>query len=359
LLWLVLIAPLLAGAPKGGGDLEGLEAIRGKAGKIRGIDLAVGRAKMGDGRWRMAAEEFREVLRERPNYGMAKIGLGESLASLGKCNDALVYLLDVPRDKSIWTVDAASAEALCRYRVGEVSASLAAYEEAIVLGGNRDAKPWVQMTLVVSRQGDPQGAQRMTELFSRLPDNDWMVLLAYTWIAYDSGSEDLDRYLPRLESVTGPGSGPIQVQRLQIDGLRWMDLGMLDLANELFDQALNISMGHSRTSTYKAEALRREGDLASAWYYLTRPAFTTDDSYLREAIKVRVLVDRGEYSEAESLLTSFAEPFDPEVLASTWYLARARGETARAAEVSLWWNNVNPNRLRSLDKLLNVYEERP
>jgi hypothetical protein len=98
-------------------------------------------------------------------------------------------------------------------------------------------------------------------------------------------------------------------------------------AERALERARALSPVHIRASVWLAEAQRRQGDVTSAASTLTRPAFERrDPAPVVRAVLARIRVDQGHLDEAEGLLGAHPDPRDPDLLASRWYLARARGE---------------------------------
>ena len=322
-----------------------------------GADLVVAQGQMSKGRYRLAAAEFRKVLEQRPNYHKAKSGLAQALVAQGKCDEAMMWLGDIPKDKYIWNFETATAEGLCLYRLGDDSGAMAAMEEALILGGGREANSWFQLAIVMMQSGDYQGSQMVLERLSRLGQSEGLVLMGYAWLAYLSSSDDLLFFLHQLENgLEDPGAGRVAVQYYLINGRRWLDVGDYDKAIQSFENGLRKSFTHVRTVCWKAEALRRNGEAHDAGYMLKRIEPTVA-SQLKTTIEVRILVDLGRLEEAAKLLASHANPLDAEVLASRWYLARAQGDGERVERYASWWNEAWGGGNRSLEQLIPIYEE--
>ncbi|MBT3222098.1 MAG: tetratricopeptide repeat protein, partial [Proteobacteria bacterium] len=309
------------------------------------------------GRYRMAATEFRKILEQRPNYHKAKSGLAQALVAQGKCEEAINWLNEIPRSKNIWNFETASAEGLCRYRMGDDSGALAATEEALILGGGRESNPWYQLAIILMHNGDFEGSKMVLARLSRLGKSDGSVLMGYTWLAYLSSSEDLPIYLNKLHgSVAASGSGRVAVQYQLINGRRWMDLNNYKKAIKSFEEGLRKSFTHARLVSWKAEALRRNGEIHNARYMMNRIESSVS-SRLKAAIEARILVDLGKIEEARAKIADQSNSLDADVLASRWYIARGEGNLAEAERYAAWWDEAWGGGNRSLSQLIPVYEE--
>ncbi|MBW1879080.1 MAG: tetratricopeptide repeat protein [Deltaproteobacteria bacterium] len=314
-------------------------------------DLATGRRFLAGGQHRLAIREFREILEERPNNASATLGLGRALAGIGECEPALAHLGGL-RGAAGWNGQAALAEAECLDRLGWDAAADAGYQEALHLAPERVVALF-GLALVRLRMGDDPGFEEAVEALSERDDAEVMVGMASTWEALERGHADLDVHLLELQDaiVTG-GAKRARVQLGLVDGQRWLDLGDPWTAAEVLGHATRGFPHHVRAAAYRAEALRRTGDVLAARDTVDRPAVRRARGSVIQAIRARILVDLGDLEGAESAVGEPLSGDHPEVLASLWYLARARGESARAVELEASWRERVDAADRTLDQLL-------
>jgi Flp pilus assembly protein TadD len=316
-------------------------------------DLVKGRRFLGTGQNRLAAREFQEILEKRPGDGPATLGLGRALAGLGDCEPALVSLGRM-RGGSGWSGQAALAEAQCLDRLGRDAAADAAYQEALHLSPERSVA-LLALALLRLRTGDDPGFEEAVDALSELERADVMVPMARAWQALEHGHSDLDvRLLELQDAIVVSGAKRANVQLGLVDGVRWLDLDDPRTAAEVLGHATRQFPHHIRVAAYRAEALRRTGDPQGAQDAVGRPAVGRARGSVIQAIRARILVDLGDLEGAEAAVGEPISGEHPEVLASLWYLARARGEVARVEELEGLWRDRVVAADRTLDQLIPV-----
>jgi hypothetical protein len=116
--------------------------------------------------------------------------------------------------------------------------------------------------------------------------------------------------------------------------------------------------GHARVGprVLRAEALRRIGNADGARNVLDPERGLALEGMEADAVMARALVDLGELDVAEVRLSAYANYDDPDVLASRWYLARARKDDALMALLAERYAQVQTSPLRVLANLVPVNE---
>jgi Tfp pilus assembly protein PilF len=317
-------------------------------------DVLMGRGRLEQGQHQLAVESFRQALRDRPNSGRAKAGLGKSLAILGKCEEALDYLGTI-RGERAWNAETLLHEAICRYRVGDESAYLAALQEAVVLTP-REASLWFQLSIGLLRAGDLAGSVDAAEIVERLPDSEMYILLLDAAIAVETGDRDTDFLIHRLIHRTNRIPA-LMLQGLILDARRWLNLGDPAEANRIIEKVIRMDLRNVGAAAWRAEALRRLGQTEMALGAMNRPAVAQADSPLRQAIRIRVLVDLKRLDEAKRELESHPLPFAADTLASRWYLYRALGDEAATHKATELWKAANLDKQVTLESLDPTSEE--
>ena len=283
-------------------------------------DVLVGKGRLQSGDLRMAKEAFERALVEKPQSGRARVGLAQVLALEGQCDEALRHLESV-RGERAWTTEAILHEAVCLYRTGDESAYLAALQEALVLKP-RDVSLWFQMSLGLLRVGDIAGAREALETVERLPDSEHLTAMLEAAIAFETGAPDADYLIHRFIYQTSRIPS-LMVQGLILDTRRWLALGLPVEADRVIERVILMDLRNVAASAWRAEAYRMMGKPEKALGAMLQPAVAVADSPLRDAIRIRALVDLGRYDEARAWLERHPIPMLKQTLASRWYLAIA------------------------------------
>ncbi len=285
-------------------------------------ELALGHARLSQGRYRLAAAAFQDVVAVQPDNGGARMGLARAWSAVNRCSDALSLLADL-RAEGVWTARAAAAEGDCRWVGGDLMGAVAAYEEALWLD-DRGAYGWMRLEAALRASGDVDGAIAARGALLTLAAGPLVVLTAETDQAVYEARPEADALLRELDSFSSLG-GAVLARIARLEGRRWLDLGWPEQAEAVLMRALRFDLGDAELAAWHAEATRRTGDPAAAAAALERPAVATQEpTALVIAIRARILVDQGRLGEAAQVLGEVHD--HPELLASRWYLARAEGK---------------------------------
>lgn len=354
---LLLMLPLVTlAAPLDG---EKLSKVKRRGGEVKPLDMtvAMAEARLNQGRYRMAAEQARACLAEKPDSGRCQIILGRSLALAGDCEEGLEVLAGL-RDRRAWSSSGALAEAICHIRAGNPSAATVALEEAVWLDP-KDPEARYAYAMHLVREGYVDEALEQIEAIEEVgADAGHLPLLARAWFALETDLIDPDGAIEELRRAwtLAPANGA-GTQLHLLDGLRWLDLGDPFMAGPTIVEGLKLSLGHVRTIAWRAEAVRRQGYPVEAMLALTRPWVEESPNPISEAVRVRVLVDLGQLDEATQVAASLADPTSRDAIASRWYLARALGDAEGARRARDLWDRASISPIRSLEQLIPLPEQ--
>jgi tetratricopeptide (TPR) repeat protein len=237
------------------------------------------------------------------------------------------------RVSPVWSADLAFLEGNCRLHEADAAGALAAYQEASALG--RDDVVLV-IALAEARWPEPaeEGLTRWLEL--PFPTQSALQLAASRgWWRGDDAQVDraLDEARFWADRVSAD-SGLVYWVYL-MDGLRWLALDEPGLAERALAKAARARPNDRRAPTWRAEALRRLGDLAQAELVFGRALFLNVEAPpWQAAVQARIAVDLGDLPRARDLLGARWEDLD--LLASAWYLAQAEGSLDQASLAARW-----------------------
>ncbi len=306
--------------------------------------------------WRMAASAFKDVIDREPNNHEAVVGLGRALAGMGQCKRAL-WRLGQARPTPAWNADAALAEADCWHQRGDDSQADAAWEEAQILAPGRRLMTY-RMAVAGVRTGDEAQYNAALDRLQGPDDNDLMVAMARTWRALEWGEADFEQSLRELEkdmqSVRSRGG---RAQLFIIQGTAWLDAGENKLAEDTLRKGSQILLNHPGLNALIAEAVRRRGYTNNSKLVLDRRVVSVMDGVLFDAIEVRILVDLGKFDQARALANTLPDSYDPDILASRWYLAQATGDEPAAADLAAEYQSRVWAVGRTLDRLHPMSEK--
>ena len=285
------------------------------------LRLAPLNAMIDRGQPRRAAPAFRAMLAEDPSDHAARAGLGRALAAMNRCDEALIHLgAAFPTEG--WSAKAATAEADCHWRAGDLTSARAALEEAVLMNANLVPARY-DLTRVLLELGDFDAAEeQIEELASGLQETHRARILELL-LAMTRG-DDPWSVLGRLQGeVDSDPTEASQQQAYYLEGWLWMQAGDPDGAVDLFSASIQVMTAHEDSILSRAEAFRRTGQTYAAREVAWRRSLRT--SPLLHAFRARVLVDEGDLVAAAEELALAANPDAAETLASAWYLERARG----------------------------------
>ena len=289
----------------------------------------------------------------------ARVGMNPDIAVrtaeaefvLNRCDDALA-LAEPHRAESVWTSATSARAAGCFARRGAFDEAVYWQEEAVLLDPD-DPGRQTMLALFLVRLGDrAEGTWAFEEAVALDPDAA-ALLIVQGALALDRGDFlVLDAVRNRLDA-TDPLGHPMG---LVLGARQELDLGHEDLALRMGLAAMRRGSTSSVINAVTIEAARRTGDLDLATRLMERTNNEVQGAPALRPVRVRVEVDRGDLGRAEQALAAglAVNPLDPELLASGWYLARARGDAAAQADFAERWGRMNTSPWRRLDRLVPV-----
>lgn len=307
-----------------------------------------GRAYLSKGRNRQAAMAFRSLLENDPDNSAARAGLVDAFRGLDRCAEISVHgwWLEGTRH---WKPSVMLALAECAIDVGSWDEAEALIDEAI----ERDT-PVVDPPMVAARLCVLKGDEACL-------DEAWAIA-----VGRDRGPAHVIAHEAELAVLAGASEAEAMVKGLVtygfvpevVDQQRILtaqiagDEGDCEEVQELTARLVSSSPSSLQVAAVRAELLRRCDDAGLALIAFQRPAVQLR-AHTTEArsVHVRILVDLERLDEAEAMLDTLPAG-DPRVVASRWYLARARGDEATMAAAAAAWQ-ANPFfGARSLDHLV-------
>ena len=139
-----------------------------------------------------------------------------------------------------------------------------------------------------------------------------------------------------------------------------LDLGDLNTALNASETCVKMGFQFSPIRRLRGEIFRRLGELDSAEEALTTVYADAVGVVGLKAIEVRLRVDQGQLDKADALLSEaqMISPLRPDVVASAWYLARAKGDTEEMNVLKELYELVQSNPYRRLERLVPAGESR-
>jgi Flp pilus assembly protein TadD len=272
---------------------------------------------------RLALQVFRGVIEARPTNLRAQLGALQAMADAGLCEGADEAYGALERT----AFDHAKARAAlgrCLERTGRLEAAVELYGEAAQLMPYEPQYRYDRALLLARMGRDLEAEAERVFLFG----TERGIGYAFLAEAVSLWRRGDPRYLAALQQVApfrfieGVRRGATRLESAVVmrEGCGWRAPGVNSLT--MFDLDL---------AALSAECLRRSGDAEDAQQLLERPMLRrAAGSYQVAPVLARLHVDRGELDAAERLLAGLPEAVAP-VLASRWYLARARGDVAGMA----------------------------
>lgn len=342
LLCIVLACGSIAadGPPRGGKPQGG-----GKAPKV---GTGMGNAFLRSGRPVVAAQSFRKQLELDPEAVAARVGLAKSLARQGRCEDALVEFSGLEYTTP-FGADAALAAAICQTRLGYPEDALA-YDRLAVELEPENARAWTNYALDLHAWGDTAGlagALEELEVIGR-EGRDASLYVSAVIAMREGRIDELDVLLQLLAR-----EGRSNSERRRLLAQSWLDMGDPISALAVLKQSRKVKKSYQE-SWLRAEALRRIGEPEDALRWVDSARFRPYQGTVMEAERIRIAIDLGDLGDAERQLAKHADAPDEEIVASRWYLARAKGDTGGMAEAERAYLSVRMSPLRRLDDLVPV-----
>jgi len=289
----------------------------GPSGNVR-VQVLNGQRQLAGGQPRRAMQSFQAALDQRPNHERALLGLLEAMAEAHICvgSDAAFQAIEGSvRSNAI----ANGARGACAEHLGELDAALAHYAEAIRQAPSEPRYRYARANLL-SRMGRAEEAEaERVALFGaeRGPGFAFLAEADDLWRQGDPG------FLAALQQA-GPFLFVEDVRRAQyvLEAKQTLE----EECTEKPDMVLRLSLVNPELAARSSECRRRAGDLAGAAEVVDRGNMRVfRDSPAVASIIARILVDSGEVEEAERMMAGQPDALAP-VLASRWYLARARAD---------------------------------
>lgn len=316
---LLAVVGSLAGKPTG--PVLGPSA-QGGRGAFK-AKLAMAQQQLHSGRFEQALQLFQSILKANPSHRRARFGVGAVYAAQARCAEAAAAL-DPIRGSKTFGEKGFIVEAQCAMETGDYAGAVERLEEATKLSP-RDEKAWFQLVLARQAAGDIEGAW---EAFEELEKRDLESLTtALAEARLTMGTADYPRARAVLDGRTGH-LGPDSRKLLALHGAR-ADLldGAPDLAKEALLPLARSDLSNQTYGFLRAEACRRAGDLECAAFAVDRKAMQVETPIpMAYVIRARVYADLGRLDDAREQLAQHPHPSDPELVASSWYVARAAGE---------------------------------
>ncbi len=305
-----------------------------------------GLAMLRAGKPRAAIASLEANLALAPDSQPIQMALGRAYGRIGRCDRAMGYL-DATRDAPGFDAIAAMAGALCAGRLGLLEEALA-YEERGLSVEPDDVRLLTTYALDLARAGDAGGSEAAVDaLVVAHPKRDASAF-ARASLALQEG--DLDALDVELALWERADRDTDEVSRLRAQAA--LDLDDPRSALREIDAMQRLRHGPN-VRQLRAEAWRRLGAPGSALGELDGPRNGVLEGPDVDAVRVRALVDMGQLDEAAALLSlnggDDVSRREPDMLASAWYLARARGDAGAQARYAAAWRSAEPSRLRTLE----------
>jgi Tfp pilus assembly protein PilF len=304
---------------------------------------------LGRRRFLAAASEFRQGLVQHPDHPFMTMGLAQALMGMNRCEEGLELALD-RRGRRAFNVDVANATAACFARAGNYTEAVYWKEEALYQDATK-ARDWANLALYHFRNGDEHLGEIALDEALEIDPVSPAVPLVRARVAIRVGDVDAaDLAFQEYDSLSSQNTQ----MRSYLEGLLCLDLGHLSEAFDASAAANSFGTEFPGGPTLKAEVARRAGYLNMAGATLGRSSVRPSYQQMARVIQARLFADRGRFDDAEALVErSLAHsPFDPEALASAWYLAQARGWEEEARRYENAYEEIQTNPLRTLEKLL-------
>lgn len=326
----------------------------GQAMRALGPDVFIGLRALENGRPDQALSAFKVLLDEHPDSARLQLFVGQAHLEMNDCDEGERWV--VPNQtRPAFQVGYSEMLAGCHARRLDYSSAEYWQEVAVALNPT-DPVQICRLALYRYRMGDERAAQELLDEAAELKPNHTAVWHTRGLIALTEGRHDEVEEI--IEKLHGLPRGPHQA--LVLEARLELDLGNAIAAGELAHQANRKDMNSSAALVLRGEAERRIGDPIQAITLLSRRAKVYDERPRMWASLIRAHADLGDVAEAASILDEALalDATDPEIIASAWYLARARGDTIEMTRLSARYDLLQTNPYRRLDMLV-PYTESP
>ncbi len=291
---------------------------------------------------------FQSALADDPESARLQGLVGIAHLHLNHCETGWEWLQKV-REKKNFRSASADKLGACWARRGNYAEAVYWQEESILLEPNR-AVGWALLALYNMRLGDEIAMEAALREAKLLDENLLRAAMVRAMVALSSGDIDgVDEQLAVIETMDWPA----ELVGASLEARLELDLGNLARAAQL---AASAKVGPNRIGALalEAEANRRAGHIEEAAWLLAQHDLTDSVAPDVQLVQMRVLVDQGELQAAQQVLEPLHEgdPWDAEIIAGAWYLARARGDQPLAAELAERYGRVQASPLRRLGDLV-------
>lgn len=347
--WLLLLCLLV---PASGEDEVAPEVPNAQMVEL-GVAVFPGVRMLQDGRYKQALAAFMELHEEHPDNRRLHLLIGQAYFAMNDCAAGEDWVLE-HRKRPAFRIRTAALIAACRARQGGYAEAVYWQEEAVLLDADT-ASTWALLGIYRYRQGDFWGAEEALDEAYALDPTDMRLLYAYATIALSDGNHDnIDQLIQNLrDHPQGALHSYVLEARLELD------LGNPVLAADAGHKAVRRDFSGASGLVVKAEALRRQGDWRQAGDLLQRRARGFKQRPAMWAVQARVWIDDGDFGSAHDIIDAavVANPYDPELVATAWYLARAEGDAEGMASWAELYDVLQPNPYRPLTALVPITED--
>lgn len=300
------------------------------------------------GYYRMAVAAFEEAVAAAPTSPEAHLGLGVARARLGTCAPAL----DEFRAWSHSIAFGAKVAVLAAHCAGRQNAP----DEAVAF----------TLTALEKRPDNRTALARLALDADLLGDAVLTTTaLEYLWYVNPAQDESLfaeaalalrhgDLTTFDMYDAMWRREGRSSEEMNRMRARSWLDVGdPVEAYNELRKGGSKLRRG-ADSRLMMAETTRRLGQLLDASRALNgalQGKLTGADS---DAVQARIRIDQGDLAGAELLLAAYESEVDEEMIASRWYLARAKGDAEGVAEAAAAFESSRNSPLRTLEQYIPI-----
>ena len=336
----------------GGGSLVHAQE---KQPKMPGPAVMQGEMALQKGLPKQAIDIYEKGLQKQPRSKRLLTGLIRAKLMLNRCDEGLERMLPM-RHTRVASPQVLELLAACFARYGNYAEAVYWAEERLALG-----PPKVEAIAAFAAYrlgaGERFGAIEAIELAELVDPHAGALKVVQLQVAIGKGQvSEADLLLEELERAAGRRSQTNWLLRTRLA----LDLGDLNAALEASDSCVKMGFQFSPIRGLRGEIFRRLGELDSAEEALTTVYADAVGVVGLKAIEVRLRVDQGLLVQAESLLSEALRisPLRPDVVASAWYLARAKGDLEEMSVLKELYELVQSNPYRRLERLVPAGESR-
>ena len=309
-------------------------------------ELLRAEAMMVRGQLRQAEAILLRLHDAEPTRPRIALSLAVSRARLGKCEEAIPALEEL-HGARVWNSLAGTSLANCYTARLDTELAVAAVTEA--LEQDRDnGEAWGLLARLHAFRGDLARADDAIGELLALQDSPTSMMLLYAEFTYRVGDPEFDGWSAMFQHHS-----PKSRSSFQVEVYRWMDLGHPKMAADVAMQFMRDGMRRPAVAFARAEALRRIDLPGDAMMVFERSLFAdASETPSAAVVRARVLTDLGRFDEADAILAKHPTPAHHDVLASSWYLARARGDDAYADALRERYDRQTKPAGRTLEQLI-------